>query len=102
MRRYTLAPAAARDLVEIWRYIQKESSRSTAERVETVIREKMVLLAGEPGAGHLRRDLTSADVRFFPVYSYLIVYRPGTKPLQVVAILHGARDVARLLLQRLH
>lgn len=64
MKRHTLAPAAARDLVEIWRYIQKESSQNTAERVETVIREKMVLLA--------------------------------------IAILHGARDVARLLLQRLH
>ena len=62
----------------------------------------MALLAGSKGAGHRRRDLTSAEVRFFPVYSYLIVYRPDTTPLQVVAILHGARDVARLLLKRLH
>ena len=83
--------------MEIWRYIKKESSRNTAERVETVVREKIVLLAEEPGAGHLRRGLTSADVRFFPVYSYLIVYRPGTKPLQVAAILHGARDVAQAI-----
>ena len=101
MRRYTLAPAAVHDLVEVWRYIKQESSQIAADRVETVIREKIVFLAGEPHAGHLR-DLTSADVRFFPVYSYLIVYRPKAKPLQVVAILHGARDVARLLLQRLH
>jgi len=39
-------------------------------------------------------------VRFFPVYSYLIVYRPATKPLQVVAVLHGRRDVEKILRQR--
>ena len=28
-------------------------------------------------------------MKFFPVYSYLVIYRPDTKPLQVVSILHG-------------
>ena len=80
MNRYIIAPAAARDLAEIWRYIKKQSSLSTAAGVESVIREKIVLLASSQGAGHRRPDLTSADVLFFPVYSYLIVYRPRTKP----------------------
>jgi hypothetical protein len=39
-------------------------------------------------------------VKFFPVYSYLIVYRPDTKPLQVAAILQGRRDVAQVLRDR--
>jgi plasmid stabilization system protein ParE len=69
--------------------------------VESVIRDKIVVLARSPGMGHRRQDLTSADVRFFPVYSYLIVYRPERKPLQVVAILHGNRDVERILAKRL-
>jgi plasmid stabilization system protein ParE len=47
-----------------------------------------------------RKDLTDLDVRFFTVYSYLIVYRPDTVPLQVVAILHGRRDVDKVLRQR--
>ena len=38
-RRYVLAPQAARDLVQIWRYIKKESSQETADRVESVIRK---------------------------------------------------------------
>ena len=38
---------------------------------------------------------------FFPVYSYLIVYRPRTEPLQVAAILHGRRDVERILKGRI-
>jgi antitoxin ParD1/3/4/toxin ParE1/3/4 len=79
--RYILAPEAARDLVEIWSYLKRQTSIETAQHVESVIREKMAFLAENPGAGHWRRDLTDSDVRFFPVYSYLIVYRPDTKPL---------------------
>jgi plasmid stabilization system protein ParE len=69
--------------------------------VEAVIREKIAYLAGAPGGGHWRRDLTDEPVKFFPIYSYLIVYRPETKPLQVVAILNGRRDVEQLLRVRL-
>ena len=99
--RYILAPQAARDLVEIWSYIMKESNRETADRVESVIRSKFLYLASFPNGGHSRPDLTSVDVRFFSVYSYLIVYRPETKPLQIVAILHAHRDVAKILAKRL-
>lgn len=99
-RRYILAPEAALDLVQIGRYINKTGNLEIADRVESVIREKIVFLAGSPGAGHWRKDLTDEPVRFFSVYSYLIVYRPETKPLQVVAILEGHRDVAQILKDR--
>ena len=100
-RRYVLAPEAAHDLIQIWRYIKKNASIEMADRVESVIREKIVYLAGRPGAGHWRKDLTHEAVKFFSVYSYLIVYRPETSPLQIVAILHGRRDVEELLKDRL-
>jgi antitoxin ParD1/3/4/toxin ParE1/3/4 len=99
--RYVLAPQAALDLFEIWDYIKEQASILTADRVESAIREKMAFLAGTPGAGHRRRDLTDADVKFFAVYSYLIVYRPETKPLQIASILHGRRDVGQVLTDRL-
>ena len=99
-RRYVLAPDAALDLVQIWRYIRKESSEEIADRVE-VIRDQMVSLAQGPGIGHWRKDLTDEPVKFFPVYSYLIVYRPDTKPLHVVAILQGRRNVEQVLKDRL-
>src|SRR4051812_12555262 len=97
--RYLLAPEAATDLVQIWRYIKKQSSMNMADRVESVILDRF--LAENPGAGHWRRNLTNQPVKFFPVYSYLIVYRPETKPLQVVSILHGRRDVEQILRDRL-
>ncbi len=100
-RRFILAPEAVRDLVQIWRYLKNESSETTADRIESVIRSKFLHLAQFPQTGHTRRDLTDAAVRFFSVYSYLIVYRPETKPLQIVSILHGSRDVATILKARI-
>jgi plasmid stabilization system protein ParE len=99
--RYVLAPEAALDLVQIWRYIKKQSSVAVADRVEAVIRNKIVFLTRTPGAGHWNKDLTDVAVKFFPVYSYLIVYRPETEPLQVVSILHGHRNVEQILKGRL-
>ncbi len=99
--RYVLAPEAALDLVRIWRYVKEHSSLEVADRVETAIRDKIAFLAASPGAGHRRKDLTDEPVKFFPVYSYLIVYRSDTKPLQIVSILHGHRDVEVILKDRL-
>jgi hypothetical protein len=38
----------------------------------------------EPGVGHFRQDLTSRPLKFWPIYSYLIVYYPETKPVQII------------------
>ncbi len=100
-RRYVLAPEAAFDLVHIWRYLKEQGSIEIADRVESVIRDKILFLAANPAAGHWRRDLTDEVVKFFPVYSYLIVYPHETTPLQIVSILHGRRDVEQLLRDRL-
>ena len=98
--RYVLAPEAALELVQIWRYIKEQSTVEIADHVESVILEKLVFLTERPRAGHWRKDLTDEAVKFFPVYSYLIVYRPETNPLQVVSILHGRRDVEQILKDR--
>lgn len=50
-----------------------------------------------PGKGHTREDLTDLPVRFFPLRSYLIVYRSEPAPLQIIAVLHGARDIPTVL-----
>jgi hypothetical protein len=50
--------------------------------------------------GHRRPDVTDRKVRFWPVGSYLVVYRADSTPLQIAAILHGARDVPTVLLGR--
>jgi plasmid stabilization system protein ParE len=81
--------------------VKRQTGLEIADRVESTIRDKIVLIAAAPGIGHWRKDLTDEPVKFFPVYSCLIVYLPEKRPLQVVAIVHGNRDVERLLKNRL-
>jgi antitoxin ParD1/3/4/toxin ParE1/3/4 len=47
--------------------------------------------------GHTRADLTVRRLKFWSLYSYLVVYDPASTPLTVIAVLHGARDVGHLL-----
>lgn len=49
--RYILAPQAARDLAQIWRYLKKESGQETADRIESVIRSKVAFLGDETVTG---------------------------------------------------
>ena len=44
-----------------------------------------------------RKNLRDDALKFFPVYSYLMVYCPEATPLQIVSILNGLRDVDQLL-----
>jgi toxin ParE1/3/4 len=54
-------------------------------------------LAEFPQLGHIRDDLTDLPVKFWPVYSYLIVYNPKSDPLEIVRVLSGALDIPEIL-----
>jgi plasmid stabilization system protein ParE len=54
-------------------------------------------LADLPGLGHVRDDLIDETLRVWTVHSYLVIYRPETRPLQIVRVLSGYRDIATLL-----
>lgn len=99
MSRFLLTALAREDLSEIVEFIRADSP-AAARRVLAELRDAIERLGRFPEIGHLRRDLASEPLRFWPVYSYLIVYRPDARPIEVVRVIHGARDVARLLLER--
>jgi antitoxin ParD1/3/4/toxin ParE1/3/4 len=61
------------------------------------LRTAMTRLAEMPEIGHVREDLADEPLRFWPVYSYLIIYRPDARPLQVVRVLSGSRDITELV-----
>jgi plasmid stabilization system protein ParE len=96
MADYFYSREARLDLFEIWEHIAKDNV-DAADRVEAEILNLVAMLAPNPGLGHLRNDLTSKPVRFWPVYSYLIIFDPDARPLEVVRILSGYRDIAVLL-----
>jgi plasmid stabilization system protein ParE len=100
MKPYLVAPEAEDDLRQIWRYLLGEAGLAIANRIQDELVVAFESLADNPGKGHGRSDLTSRDVLFFSVYQYMIVYRRAAL-VEIVAVLHGKRDLHRLLKARL-
>jgi antitoxin ParD1/3/4 len=100
MSRYQFTPEAIDDLLEIWSYIARDNAQA-ADRVEAAVFRACDLISRSPLAGQTRKDLTPLPVRFWVVHpypSYMIVYQPESKPVQIIRILHGARDLPSMLL----
>ena len=96
MAKFVLVPEARADLLSILEYIALDSVDS-ALTVHERFTEVFNLLGENPNLGHYRDDLTSKPVRFFPVYSYLVIYLADTHPVQIVRVLGGAQDVETIL-----
>jgi plasmid stabilization system protein ParE len=94
---YRLTPAADADLSEIWSFINGQSGAPAADRVEDQLHAAMHRLAKAPGIGHMRLDLANEALRFYSIHKFLIIYRPEQRPIEVVRVLHGSRDVASVL-----
>ncbi len=100
MEKYQLTREAVSDLLEICDFIN-QGNPEAADRVEDSVLRACDFLAGSPLAGRVRRDLTPLPLGFWvvqPYSMYLIVYDPEKKPLQIIRILHGARDLPSVLM----
>jgi len=101
MTRYLLTKEAQEDLSGIREYLLREAGVRVTRRLLVAIVSAFHSLARNPGQGHRREDLVSREeVRFWPVFSYLVVYRIDRKPLTILAVIHGSRDVQRWLKER--
>lgn len=96
MSEFVLTQVAKADLLKILEYLDGDNPGAVLKVVDA-LDDAMQLLADNPGIGHRRPDLTPQDVRFWSVFRYLVIYRPSPKPLEIVRVLHGKRDVRRLL-----
>jgi len=98
MRNFIISPEAREDLLAIQDYIARDN-RAAASVVIDAVFAACGELSEYPMMGHCRNDLTSRNVRFWSVYSYLIVYDATSKPISIVRVLSGYRDIANLLQQ---
>jgi antitoxin ParD1/3/4 len=96
---YDVSAEAQDDLFDIWRRIAEDST-DLADRIEREFYDLFASLGRMPGQGHTRKDLTQRAVLFFPLYSFLVVYRPDVKPIRILGVLRGQRNVKRILKDR--
>ena len=93
-------PQAARDILQIASYISEDSLDASIRFLEAV-ETTFLALARRPlmGASRTFKDATLAGIRMWRVKgfeSYLIFYRPLADGIDVVRLVHGARDIETL------
>src|SRR4051812_19917708 len=97
---------AQNDLVEIFRRYVREAGLRTARRFFTEAEATFKRLAGMPGIGtrYEPEHELLADLRVFPVSrfkKYLVFFRPIENGIEIVRVLHGARDLQSILAEEL-
>ena len=95
--RFTLSPEAEFDLDDIRDWVVSEAGPRVALYVMRSLLKAIRLLARHPELGHTRTNLTDLPLKFWPVFSYLIVYDPARRPIEIVRVVHGARDLRHSL-----
>lgn len=91
--RFLLTPEAKDDLREILLDVA-EDSPDAAERLRSEFYEGLTRLSRTTGIGHYHEELFDKRFRFWNFYSYVVCYVWESNPIQIVAIVHGARDLA--------
>jgi toxin ParE1/3/4 len=88
------SPAAEADLDHIWLNIALENP-AAADRLIDSIGQQCGQLSQFPELGRSRPDIAEA-ARSLNVGNYLILYRIEARAIEVVRIIHGARDLTAL------
>ena len=94
MATYRLSGPAEADLLNIWLFIAENNLGAADRQLDTIV-ETMLLLAENPMMGRSRNELGN-NLRSIPVGNYLVIHRPIEDGIEVVRILHGARDLTAL------
>jgi toxin ParE1/3/4 len=90
-----IRPKALADLTDIWAYIAEDSIRH-ADAFAARLNQEFRMLARRLELGRARPELL-ANLRSFPVGNYVIFYLPRPRGIEVIRVLHGARDLKPLI-----
>jgi plasmid stabilization system protein ParE len=96
LKPYSLSSDAQQDLENIRAYYLKHADARVARYVINEITAGFRFLAATPGAGHARPDLTAEAVKFWQVFSYLIVFDATMQPLGIARVVHSSRNLKAL------
>ena len=94
--RVRITPDARADLREIWTYLRRENLAASI-RYKQRFADAFDLLRRFPRAGRARPELGGAALRSLPVDPYLVLYRVDRDAVSIARVVHGARDLERLM-----
>jgi len=91
---YSIRKKAEQDLDDILSYIAEDNPKSALALYETFLKQ-FESLSLFPEMGKLREEFNPV-VRSLPVGNYIIFF-DGKHPVEIIRVLHGARDLAEAL-----
>jgi toxin ParE1/3/4 len=86
---------AREDLLDLWLYVARRNSETVADRIYDRIEESCLLLRDHPELGPARSEIAE-DARALVVERWLALYRLVEDGVQVVRIIDGSRDLAKI------
>jgi plasmid stabilization system protein ParE len=97
---FRLSGQALDDLDEITLNEAERADWQHSMDIEAQLWAAMEELGRSPGIGHLRQDIIRQDLYFHYARPYMIVYRRDVEPIAIVSIVHGSRNLFRILRKR--
>ena len=94
MPEITVSQQARQDLIDIWRYVADDNP-DAADRLLDTLDTKIALLLDHPLLGPARPDI-APNLRYLIADNYLILYRVRKESVEIVRVLHGARNLSVL------
>jgi toxin ParE1/3/4 len=89
-------PSARRDLQDIGDYIARDSQRQ-ALRFVLALERFCTTLVAQPNRYPILAQRAERHIRRAPHQDYLVFYRVGETTVEILRILHAARDVDRIV-----
>ena len=90
---------AEKDLLGIWTYLATTAGLNIADIQVAKVESEFTFLAANPKAGPTRFDLRPR-LRSWPVGNYIVFYRPLKSGVEVLRVIHGARDLSNIFGRR--
>lgn len=90
-----ISPAARHDLADIWEYISRDNEDAATSLLQSIYRQ-CVALAAMPGLGKALNADLGEGLRSYPVGRYVIYFRMCKSKLELVRVIHSARDLTEM------
>ena len=97
--KYIIAPTAQEDMSSAWDFIAQQSI-DAADRFVDRLFHCFEQISTHPFIGEARPDLGEAICQSL-VGKYVVVHRPSPEAIDILALIHSARDVSPELLERI-
>lgn len=95
MGKVTYTRRADLDLLEIWEHIARDNKNAASNQLRKIA-DVCKHLADHPGISNARPEIRPG-VRTWPVGAYLVLHHEVIGGIEVVRVVHGARDLDSIL-----